>query len=145
MTLTILGIAGATIGCGGGGGYSSTGPTPTPTPTPSQSPGTSRYAGRYTGTFVDAANSIDGNITFNVGSDGAVSGSGKDSKTGQLDPFVGSIDDAGNLNVTVTLDTTPYTVKGKMAFSTGAQLGGNLSEFYGSTNVGAVKVDLIRS
>lgn len=129
-TLTLLGVLGATMGCGGGGNSST---------------GASRYAGRYTGTFVDAANSIDGDITFNVGSDGAVTGSGKDAKTGQLDPFVGSIDDVGNLNVTVTLDTTPYTVKGKMAFTTGLQLSGNLSEFYGSTDVGAVAVNLMRA
>jgi hypothetical protein len=143
-TLTIVGIIGATIGCGGAGNTSS-GPSPTPTPSASPTSGASRYAGRYTGTFVDATNSIDGDITFNVGSDGAVTGSGKDAKTGQLDPFVGSIDDSGNLMVTVTLDTTPYTVKGKMSFGTGAQLSGNLNEFYGATDVGAVAVNLVRS
>ena len=145
----LLPLLAAGIGCGsggGGGGEIIATPTPTPTPIIIASPGPqSKFTGRYVGTFIDATNSIDGNITFIVASDGSVTGSGKDSKTGQLDPFVGTIDDSGNLVVTVTLDTTPYTVKGTMAFGTGAQLSGNLNEFYGSTNVGAVAVNLVRN
>ncbi|MGC4043298.1 MAG: hypothetical protein QM758_05805 [Armatimonas sp.] len=127
--LTLIGALGVTAGCGGGG------------------TGTSRYVGNYTGSFLDATNSIDGNITFQVGSDGTVSGSGKDSKTGQLDPFNGSIDNSGNLSVIVTLDTTPYTVRGTMAFDADSHLRGNLNEFYNATgeNVGSVVVNLVKN
>lgn len=119
----------ALAGCGGGGGNDNNTPVVTNSP----------FVGTYAGTF-STTNPQSGTLNVTVGSDGKLTGTGRNTTIGQDETISGSITNTGATSVTFQYPTFSASASGTIAFASNGHVTGTLTQSAG----GSVTLDLVK-
>jgi hypothetical protein len=101
------------------------------------------WAGRYTYTsFVPPFGTQNGKMTLSIASNGKVTGVAHNFFTGQRYDLSGSIDEDGELKITIEGPNEFYTGKGVVTKTRNGNLKGTLTQYSGSDATGSIQLDL---